>query len=85
MVYPFGGKISIGYHQCNLICNVQCPQYIVAGEEASGAGKRTSSVCVLFLAQFIPASLLGVSAVTEAEQSGGLIGNDWNSDGEHNR
>jgi hypothetical protein len=33
---------------------------------------------------FLPASLLGVSSATRAENSGGWIGNDYNSDGEHN-
>jgi hypothetical protein len=37
------------------------------------------------LSQFLSASLLGVSAATRAENSGGRIGNDYNSDREHNR
>jgi hypothetical protein len=38
-----------------------------------------------FLAQFLFASLLGVSAKTRTKNSGAWIGNDWNSDGEQNR
>jgi hypothetical protein len=34
-----------------------------------------------FLAKFLSALLLGVSAATRADNSGGLIGNDYNSDG----
>jgi hypothetical protein len=35
-----------------------------------------------FPAQYLLTSLLGVSAATTAEQSGGWIGNNYNSDGE---
>jgi hypothetical protein len=38
-----------------------------------------------FLAKILPASFLGVSAATKAENSGGWIRNDYNSDGKHNR
>jgi hypothetical protein len=38
-----------------------------------------------FLAQFRPASIIGVSSATRAENSGGCIGNDQNSDRDHSR
>jgi hypothetical protein len=40
---------------------------------------------MIFHAKFLPASLLGVFAAIRAENSGGRIGNDYNSDDEHNR
>jgi hypothetical protein len=39
----------------------------------------------IFLAKFIDASLLDVSAAIRAENADGLIANDSNSDGEHKR
>jgi hypothetical protein len=38
-----------------------------------------------FLAQLLPASLVGVSAATKAKNTGGFIGDDWNTYEEHNR